>query len=139
MTFVAVNLGCKGVTVTVWASVFASCQVAISLKPSWAKGYYRAGLALAALNRAADAVDNLKRALALDPSNKTVVTKIAEVRSPRRPSPGTCGSLTAACCRYPAVLLARRRLWRRQLVSLNMLADQDHCTRGASVPRACWD
>lgn len=69
-------------------------QVAISLKPSWAKGYYRAGLALAALNRAADAVDNLKRALALDPSNKTVVTKIAEVGRAAESRP-MCGARTA--------------------------------------------
>jgi tetratricopeptide (TPR) repeat protein len=42
----------------------------VKKNPQWAKGYYRAGMALMELNRAAEAHESFKQAMNIDPSNK---------------------------------------------------------------------
>ena len=45
--------------------------------PSWAKGHYRAGAALAAMDRHAEAADAFRAGLTLDPSNQMLAQGLA--------------------------------------------------------------
>eukprot|EP01116_Phalansterium_solitarium_P009554 TRINITY_DN23760_c0_g1_i1.p1 TRINITY_DN23760_c0_g1~~TRINITY_DN23760_c0_g1_i1.p1 ORF type:complete len:177 (-),score=4.41 TRINITY_DN23760_c0_g1_i1:167-697(-) len=55
----------------------------IELKPSWAKGHYRAGTALVGLRKTQDAIRCLETALSLDPANEEVARRLQLLREPR--------------------------------------------------------
>ena len=60
-----------------FAKALVDAEAASEIKPEWTKPYFRAGSALLALGRQADAIDSLDKALALDPGNQSVI-KIKE-------------------------------------------------------------
>ena len=75
----------------------ADALSAIKLDSSWAKGYFRAGVALDRLGQKADAISFFDKALALDPDNESIqkaIEKAGQDFNPalrgtsRRPSTG---------------------------------------------------
>ena len=56
-----------------WVQAEADADLAIELKPDWAKGYSRKGAALTGLGKYAAAVDAYKKGLKLDKNNEQVL------------------------------------------------------------------
>lgn len=54
------------------ADTFSLLAKAVELNPSYAKAFYRRGLSQLAILRPTDAVSDFKKALAIEPGNKTI-------------------------------------------------------------------
>eukprot|EP00887_Chlorella_sp_A99_P004798 scaffold4.g4798.t1 len=104
---------------------------AIALRPDWAKGHYRLGCALLALNQAGEAAAALAVGVDLEPGNADMATKLADARGraeaetaarSAQASRGRCGleqQLVAATERRDVVL--KLRAARREDQKLAML------------------
>lgn len=55
-------------------------EMAIQLRPSWAKAYYRLGCAYQVDNKLEKAITHFETALALNPEEKTIKEKLYKVR-----------------------------------------------------------
>ena len=51
----------------------------VALAPTWPKGYYRLGSALAAIKKHGEAADNLRKALALSPDDPAIRSSLEDV------------------------------------------------------------
>ena len=58
----------------------ADAEASIKIKPSWVKGHWRKGQALADLQRFAEARDAYEAALALDNDNEDIAAALADVK-----------------------------------------------------------
>ena len=63
----------------------------VALAPTWPKGYFRLGMALAAVNKHGEAADNLRKALALCPDDATIIAELDRVEQACAKSGGTAG------------------------------------------------
>jgi alpha-tubulin suppressor-like RCC1 family protein len=58
----------------------------VALAPTWPKGYYRLGVALAAVKKHGEAADNLRKSLALSPDDAAISAALEETEKARGPA-----------------------------------------------------